>query len=47
MQVEDQIDDLFLPYRVDLSQYEKLKNTDLIDQINRVGVVIYNKDQAG
>lgn len=46
MQVEDQIDDLFLPYRVDLSQYETLKNTNLIDHINRVGVIIYNKDQA-
>ena len=30
-------------YRVDLSQYEKLKNTDLIDHINRVGVIIYSK----
>ena len=43
MQIEDQIDDLYLPYSVDLSQYEKLKNTDLIDHINRVGVIIYTK----
>ncbi len=41
MQVEDQIDDLYLPYSVDLSQYENLKNSDFLEHINRVGVVIY------
>lgn len=41
--IEDQIDDLYLPYMVDLSQYEKLKNSDLIEHINRVGAIIYNK----
>ncbi|MDO9268466.1 MAG: nucleotidyltransferase domain-containing protein [Methylobacter sp.] len=44
MQIEDQIDDLFLPYTVDLSQYSQLSNTDLIEHIDRVGVVIYDKD---
>jgi len=43
MQVEDQIDDLYLPYTIDLSQYEQLKNTDLIEHINRVGTVFYKK----
>jgi len=43
MQVEDEIDDLYLPYQVDLSQYEALENTDLLDHINRVGVAIYSK----
>lgn len=43
MQVEDQIDDLMLPYTVDLSQYRQLGNTDLIAHIDRVGVAIYNR----
>jgi len=45
MQIEDQIDDLFLPYTVDLSQYAQLTNTDLIAHIDRVGMVIYDKIQ--
>jgi len=44
MQIEDQIDDLFLPYTVDLSQYAQLSNIDLIEHIDRVGMVIYDKD---
>ena len=44
MQIEDQIDDLFLPYTVDLSQYAQLSNIDLIEHIDRVGMVIYEKD---
>jgi predicted nucleotidyltransferase len=43
MQIEDQIDDLLLPYTVDLSQYYQLENTDLVAHIDRVGVAIYNK----
>jgi uncharacterized protein len=47
MQIEDQIDDLYLPYGVDLSQYEQLKNPDLVRHIDRLGVVMYMKNQAG
>lgn len=43
MQIEDQIDDLYLPYTVDLSQYEQLTNADLIAHIDRVGIVIYER----
>lgn len=43
MQIEDQIDDLMLPYTVDLSQYCQLENTDLVAHIDRVGVAIYSK----
>lgn len=35
------IDDLLLPYQLDLSLYSSLTNTALIDHINRVGKVIY------
>lgn len=44
MQIENQIDDLMLPYTVDLSQYKQLGNAELIAHIDRVGVVIYAKD---
>jgi len=43
MQIEDQIDDLMLPYTVDLSQYRQLDNAELIAHIDRVGVAIYRK----
>lgn len=46
MQIEDQIDDLMLPYTVDLSQYHQLENADLIAHIDRVGVEIYAKDKG-
>ena len=44
MQIENQIDDLMLPYTVDLSQYKQLSNTELIAHIDRVGVEIYARD---
>lgn len=46
MQIEDQIDDLYLPYTVDLSQYNQLTNPDLIAHIDRVGIVIYDRNAA-
>ena len=47
MQIEDQIDDLMLPYTVDLSQYRLLENADLIAHIDRVGMVIYQRSTVG
>ena len=44
MQIENQIDDLLLPYTVDLSQYKQLNNIELIGHIDRVGVEIYARD---
>jgi predicted nucleotidyltransferase len=44
MQIEDQIDDLMLPYSVDLSQYRQIENTELIAHIHRVGVEIYARN---
>ncbi len=38
------LDDLYLPYILDLSIYNKINNKDLIGHINRVGVKIYEKD---
>jgi len=44
MRIEDQIDDLMLPYSVDLSQYRQIGNAELIAYIDRVGVAIYARD---
>lgn len=45
MQIENEIDDLMLPYTVDLSQYRQLGSSDLIAHIDRVGVAIYRKEK--
>jgi predicted nucleotidyltransferase len=36
--LETEIDDLLLPYKVDLSLFHKIENQDLIDHIRRVGI---------
>jgi predicted nucleotidyltransferase len=43
MQIENILDDLLLPYKIDLSQKRKISNMDLIEHINRVGQVFYEK----
>lgn len=42
-QIEIKLDDLLLPYKVDLSIYHKIENCDLKEHINRVGKVFYEK----
>ncbi|WP_025916044.1 nucleotidyltransferase domain-containing protein [Herminiimonas sp. CN] len=41
--IETQIDDLLLPYTVDLSLFKHIDNPDLVDHIDRVGIVFYEK----
>lgn len=41
--IETQIDDLLLPYLFDISIYHQISNPDLIDHIQRVGQVFYQK----
>lgn len=36
-QIENELDDLLLPYKIDLSLFHNLENPSLIDHINRVG----------
>lgn len=38
-----QIDDLLLPYTFDLSIYDHLNNKELVEHIDRIGRVIYEK----
>ena len=37
--ISNKLDDLFLPYTFDLVIYSQIENEDLIDHIDRVGVV--------
>lgn len=37
--IETKIDDLLLPYIVDLAVYSNIRNQDLIDHIERVGIL--------
>ncbi len=41
--IELEIDDLMLPYVVDLVIYNKIKEPQLTDHINRTGICIYKK----
>ena len=42
--LESDIDDLFLPYSFDISIFKDIDNPDLVDHINRVGIIFYEKD---
>ena len=42
--LDAKIDDLYLPYFVDLSLFSMLKNADLIDSIEREGKVLYRNE---
>lgn len=41
LQIENQLDDLLLPYKIDLSLFRLIENPDLVEHIQRVGVVFY------
>ena len=41
--IENQIDDLLLPWMVDLSLFHKIDNSDLIEHIQRIGIPFYTK----
>jgi predicted nucleotidyltransferase len=38
-----ELDDLLLPYTIDIAIYDKIDNPDLIEHIHRVGIVFYRK----
>jgi predicted nucleotidyltransferase len=43
LKIENELDDLLLPYKIDLSIIKNIDNDDLIDHIRRVGVIFYSK----
>jgi uncharacterized protein len=40
------IDDLNLPFKVDLIHIQRIENADLIDHIHRVGKILYTRDRT-
>lgn len=41
--IMDELDDLLLPYSIDLSIYREINDPDVIEHIRRVGVVFYQR----
>jgi len=41
--IADDLDDLLLPYEIDLSLHAMIDNPDLLDHIRRVGVTLYDR----
>jgi predicted nucleotidyltransferase len=44
-EIADQLDDLLLPYKIDLSVFHLLDHADLKEHIERVGKVFYQKEK--
>lgn len=44
MELSCKIDDLLLPYEVDLSVFDHIDNQDLKEHINRVGKVVFSNE---
>jgi len=42
----DDLDELLLPYTIDLSIFDDISDQDVIEHIQRVGVVFYKKDES-
>lgn len=46
--IGNELDDLLLPYEIDLSIHNQIENSDLLEHVKRVGVIFYTrpKDRA-
>jgi predicted nucleotidyltransferase len=44
LQIESEIDELALPYQVDLSLFRQIDNVALIEHIERVGISLYQAE---
>ena len=44
IEIETKLDDLLLPYKIDLSQKKHINNNDLLEHIERIGKVFYKKN---
>ena len=42
--IETELDDILLPYTLDLSLYSSIDNADLLDHIHRVGKLFYQRE---
>ena len=41
--IANDLDDQLLPYTIDLSIFKNIRNPDMVEQIERVGIVFYKK----
>lgn len=41
--LKNKLEDLYLPYKFDVINYKKIENDNLIDHIQRVGVVLLDR----
>ena len=46
LRIENELDDLLLPYSIDLSIFNKIENIDLVEHIKRVGIVLYERNKS-
>ncbi len=44
--IEDEIDDLLLPYLFDISIFSQIEDPDVVDHINRVGISFYQREST-
>ena len=44
LKILDELDDLLLPWLIDLSIFKQIDNVSLLEHIERVGVVFYQRD---
>ncbi|SIT04618.1 nucleotidyltransferase domain-containing protein [Belliella pelovolcani] len=44
--IENDLDELLLPYKIDISLYKQISNPDLLKHIDTVGVVFYQKSKT-
>ena len=43
--IMDELDDLLLPYTIDLSIFHQISDTEVVEHIQRVGVTFYKKGE--
>ncbi|WP_090375323.1 nucleotidyltransferase domain-containing protein [Dyadobacter sp. SG02] len=41
--IELELDDMMLPYEIDLAAYHQIENQELVEHIDRVGVVFFER----
>jgi predicted nucleotidyltransferase len=44
--IENELDDLLLPYKIDLSLHKQIQNKELLEHIERVGKVLFDRKPA-
>lgn len=45
IRIENELDDLLLPWTFDLSLFSRIDNKDLVDHIHRVGQVFFSRSE--